>query len=1143
MKKFVKGSLAIVGLMSLGITTASAKTMTAADIDKLTSSQFDGVTVYDTAYVFGKHVYVNMFTMADSVSAANTLDGATDAKLYYKDGDNVWKNAITNEVVDKANLKVEMIKLVGNKNGSHVSNSDIYNAENGYITTEDYLDGRVAEVFTDEQATIRVASVEVIGETNLGTQERTDSNKYNASHTNATLSNGKITLTADAPLLNYTSKENVTGELVGLKVRINREITENDITLNLNDDDYTISLDATKTTATIWVAADKITSGISLEITDPNNSSDSQTVALSYKKPTKVAKVKSDKTYIAETEGVSVTQVKIIDQLYTIFYSDDKDTSSAVVRESGDKQSVTLVDNTSGVNVKGADAAINEMIEIKAPVVAALKEDTPTNANYNFDQKAISNVAMTYDEKEEEYVVKLTRTANLKTNKISLTMDLGVNKGLKADNASVSIDAEKTTFDKEISFAGDGEDKSVTIEYKSAVDNDKIKVRFEFVDAVPAFELKNAKMSNAVDVHTMVSGESLTPNQNLENAAYKNNTNILEYTSLKYDDTDKANPKYVATIQATDETFKTYSSSEEFGLVVDLGINPNDITTVVNSGDKDASVIKTNTTKFGASGTQFVVKVDASKDSVVKFTNNVTNVVTTLEVKVVKVNFVPIKSADLKVIIVDPTSEVKIVNHVNDEDKLVPCFRINKGTSEFRATIDGVENTFEYTFVDVPSDTTPKINETTRTYTKDESVVIRGVEKTDYATGTSEYNQKAVNAVSFDSVTNTIDVKLDATLDTDKGYNIVVDLGKKDITGVSGLTNIADADSNPTTKYYLTVPVTKNADGSIDDLVVETTPNKITVKTTYVKNSAKTYLSLNNAKEISLNGVNIPDAVKANNNGVTATVGTLADKKTTGVVITVDRPIANIDQLVTDYTVNKKVVGLLIDLGTRNVKSDDIKITTDSDLLSKYGATGTQVIAWFDVENKLDNTKEDSTYTITFQNATETNQNDTIDVKFEIKLDIDKLVVNSVNPASAKANSLVSTSETYIKVQNNYTTKYEKAVNDTNAKITITSVKNPAAVDNYTVSGTTTPAKYYGLIVDLGVNSENITASESTNILLDKNNDHAKELGATSNTAFIVWVIDASNTTAANIEETITFTNGYNNESTKLDIVRAVLEN
>lgn len=1120
MKKFVKGSLAIVGLMSLGITTASAKTMTAADIDKLTASEFGGTTIYDTAYVFGKHVYVNMFTMADSVSAANTLEGATDAKLYYKDGDNVWKNAITNDVVDKANLKVEMVKLVGNKNGNHVSTSDIYNAENGYVTTENMPDGRVGEIFTDEQSTTKIASVEVIGETNLGTDLKTDSNKYNASHTKASYNGTSIAITADAPLLDYTG--DITGKLVGLKVKFNKEVNLNNVVATLAAADVKMTLDDTKTVVTVWLDASAIGTTDTIKVTD-SETGETQTVALTFKEPKMASKVQSDKTYTVETEGVSATQAKIIDKLYTIFYGDDTNTTNAIVREDGDKKQITLTNNGSTI----ADSTVKEMIEVKTPTVAEAASGASDEVKFN--QSAISNIAMTYDEKAKEYVVKLTRVANLDgAKKVNVTMDLGVVTGLAVPNGDTQ-DSGKTTVNHAVTYHTDEEtDTNNVVTYTSSATNDSAKFRFVFVDAVPAFEVKSAKMSNVVDVYTMVSGESLTENQNKENAAYKNNTNILAFEKLEL---DKDSKEYNVSLQATDSTFVPDNSNNKyFGLVVDLGVDPKDIT--VTGG----VAITENVSRFGATGTGFVVKLDVPADSAsddiipVTFTNKKTNAVTTMNVEISKVAFVKVAEADLAAKIVYPTDGVIIVDRKEDDGSTAKYFRFNKGITEFRATVDGVEKTYTVT---------NNANKLATGYSAGAtSVVIKGVEKTTDATNTSEYNQSAVNAVSFDSVTNTIDVKLDATLDTGKGYNIVVDLGVNTVADITGvLTNIPDSTdaTKKTTKYYLTVPAASAVDKG--EYEVATTPNKITVKTTYVKNSAKTYLNLNSTKEISLSGVNIPDAVKANNNGVKAAIGTLSNAdKTNGVIITIDRPITKIDQNVTDYTIaNQKVVGLLLDLGTRNISTTatGVTITTDSDLLTKYGATGTQVIVWVTADDKTNKTP----FEVTFKNETTTNTNETYKVGFEFKEDIADLEVKAVSATTAKDNTVVSNNETYKKVQNNFTTKYETVAN-TNSKITITPVKNQTTVtDTFTVVDNGTSSKWYGVLVDLGIDTKYVTLSATgVTTSLDLDNAHAKDLGATSNTAFVVWV-DAD----AIANGSFTFTNTYNDKTVTIDLVKGTL--
>lgn len=107
MKKVVK-FVVIILVVFVSILNTKAKSFSAEDINNL--SEF-APGAYDIVYIFGKHAYFNRITIADIVAAANTLEGETDAILYYKDGANNWKNAITNETIDYSNLSFDLSKL------------------------------------------------------------------------------------------------------------------------------------------------------------------------------------------------------------------------------------------------------------------------------------------------------------------------------------------------------------------------------------------------------------------------------------------------------------------------------------------------------------------------------------------------------------------------------------------------------------------------------------------------------------------------------------------------------------------------------------------------------------------------------------------------------------------------------------------------------------------------------------------------------------------------------------------------------------------------------------------------------------------------------------------------------------------------
>ena len=728
MKKIIKNSLFLAALLSAGIMTTNAKVMTAADIDKALT--FDTASNdADPAYIFGKHVYVNEYTMADATAAANTLAGQTDAVLIYKNGKNVWVNAVTKEPIDKDSFSMEMVKLIGEPaNGNFVSYDSSLNAERLEQLSRSG-DSRVEDVFVDENSPIQIISIRKI--TNLvdftnSTESANDIYKYNMGAISVNYSANTLNLTETSPLLDYYNNTKVSnvalgdGKWVALLIRTNKALTD-DVTITFGDTDLTVAnmLDgkdygAASNEFMVWVNENSFNNtltGKSITLTYKYPEEDEkadyvQTIAVNYSKPKVIGIVKdldsSDHKVEMQTTGSDYKIVKTGEKYTAIFYS-KADTNDHNVYFAFD-----------GYNKKIANAATSMTGLVTVTDNSFVKDTSDTNDKQDY---LTVKPAVKDSTKENTYNVTIETTRKITSAKLVLDFGAGSVSGTPSKGSATSLTSVSSTdnvndYSTTVTFANDGK---ATVKY-SGSNGDSVTINYILIENIPAFEIESATLvsaSNFKDIDNKLTNasESGAIDRLVEvNNGKLNSVNVV--VGDKTNGTDEL--KSIINIKATDVlqglqqsingaigTTKSmnYALNQKlYALVIELSnANRKDIELKnITGGNAFARGINCTTTdlvacsdsqsQYGANGDAFVVVLDSNVASLT-FYNKVTQ--KTLEVKVNLTEVEKYVDEDLQ------TSDVVVSKTDGASYAGSGEFLVEENLNNFKATVNGAE--YDYT--------------------------------------------------------------------------------------------------------------------------------------------------------------------------------------------------------------------------------------------------------------------------------------------------------------------------------------------------------------------------------------------------------------------------------------------------------------
>ena len=221
MKKNIK-SLLFVFLALFFMGNVSAKLMSSEDVENISKYTEGTDELYQNVYILGKHVHFNSFTTKDTLSAARTILDANDPTMYFKDGENKWTDFYTEKSVDKKNLSFDMVELIGEKDGKHISTDEnLYKPGNGYVKDAQTLEGRTIEMFDEENGDIRIVNIRPISKTTL----------ENPVHTNILTHNMQVMdFNYNRATKNLVLKENepLINGVVGILIETNKKLSAED---------------------------------------------------------------------------------------------------------------------------------------------------------------------------------------------------------------------------------------------------------------------------------------------------------------------------------------------------------------------------------------------------------------------------------------------------------------------------------------------------------------------------------------------------------------------------------------------------------------------------------------------------------------------------------------------------------------------------------------------------------------------------------------------------------------------------------------------------------------------------------------------------------------------------------------------------
>lgn len=771
MNKIVKSSLVAAAALSLGVMTTSAKQMTAAQIEELASFVAGGVESSKTVYIHGNYVYFDMVTMADLIASGATTD---EAKLYYKDGKDDWQihdGQKWKDVSNTSNLSFEMTKLIGAKNGDHVSKDDVY--DNDYLGADSHLDGRIAENFVDESAELSIVSVTPVADNvDLNSVVGNDTNKYNTNavsvvlkdNSTSTTKKGTLTITENSPLLEYynaraNSTSTVRKKWIGLVIRTNRALT--------NDD--TIHIVPTGTTATssanaakydtvtafggdsrdylVWVnEADIVDKDIIVKSKDDeNNPVTLQTIKVTYENikyyfeenvsvPTDGSTVKVTDL----TDGFDYVIAKIDNTYKVIVYTNSNTLLKAEFAINGDKK---VASRTSGtINVWTP----TDLPQLRSTRIANATNPLATSSNvWNQTNTTVSFTENTNTNIDYDYLVEVVYSKVLK-DKLTVGVDVILDLSVKYSNTSLDTikPAEKVTIvsgsrsaygvlsDDEIVVKLIGDEATATFSNEKG---DELVIKFVLVDG-------SAKLEPTINKGLPV-GLYDPYNSGAEydaNIAYNAN---IENSKLDINHSENSN-LYVVNIIQTGEAFKPVSYNNAyktwFGIVIDFGVDPSLLTYKVGSGSsltiKNADITAASRHYPGSSKNAFVYWV--GEDQTVTFTNKDTNVTVTIEFDIQNLSAGYLVDTDdntsigtIQTVIIDD----KYANEVSwDNGKFTVTDKYAVKGKTFTATVGAVKNNVytstSYTYVvTAPSTTTTGNVVTNGSVTKIQNVTIKDV--------------------------------------------------------------------------------------------------------------------------------------------------------------------------------------------------------------------------------------------------------------------------------------------------------------------------------------------------------------------------------------------------------------------------------
>ncbi len=592
MNKLLKGSLALLAALCVGNMTASAKTMTATDIENISKRTIGTESLPQDVYILGKHVHLNLITLSDMMAVLNSgnidVDTLEDAVLYHLDTDGNWTNADTNQAITNINkVSFEMVRLVGSKKtNGHVSESDDLYASNGdFITTYDYKTGRVYDEFADTTADLMVIGVRPLQKApDLGNKNYTDTNAYNMTAANANLSKEQVkgktiytlNLTENSPLLNYTrtskggTKQN--GNWIGLLVKTNKPAISSKLSVKLiqssaeKNDSFAVDLtEATKTSCgaeknefVLWLKANVLDSNFKLEVTqddDDSREEDTQPIAIEYTSTVEIAKrIVSENNLevtVLDNENVKVVYPKINNNYNEIFYATDE-TEVKDFKFTENDNLMQAVDNS--------EWKFGDLIDIKSIV----KAEPITSTKWN--QNAITNVSEPVSHKRTEtepydYVVTITTNHVLDDDKtVNLVMDLSTTtiESLSSGDVKTSSPSDgkipvTVDFSSKNEVTGTFTNNNADfIKGAKKLVTDSYTILFVLNDETTPLSFDTYGADKTVD---LVYGNTLTDAANI-NAAYKYNVGAVTVNNPEVDEHD-AN-KYTVKVQVNSDSLNHF---------------------------------------------------------------------------------------------------------------------------------------------------------------------------------------------------------------------------------------------------------------------------------------------------------------------------------------------------------------------------------------------------------------------------------------------------------------------------------------------------------------------------------------------------------------------------------------------------------
>lgn len=1145
MKKVTKGLLlASMAAMAIGIQDADAKVFTAEEINNISKVELtEDVTIYETIYSFGSHVYFNKITMADIVAAANTLDGQTDAILYYKDGANVWKNAVTDEVVDTTNLSFDITRITKETTEDKITD---YTDDEAFVKVETN-GNNVSEVYAKEEKvetnTLKFNGAKLVTPTDIG--DATKFHEYNQNSLEIISEEGKITINETRPLYQYNN-EVADAAWYGILVDLNKEINKDNIKIELYNVyeegyyTYTINeediIDAKRHGATnnefvMWLSSVGPLDNATILVTEydeDKNIVDVEHISLSYSEVYPILEESLGASYNNETinsttDGVYVNVVTEFPPApYVTFYA--KDATLSNINEftftANDVNFIAKKDS----NEEWVIYQPIEMFDAKKANTVELDDET-MSANHAWNQSAIDVTTKESSLEGIDYEVTITKNKELisynngvrDSEWYSLVVDLGINPydiaGDKYGIEDIDIEDALRHGAGETGFvmwleANDAEQTYTFTNIASADSEDQITIKFTVVDKVEDL-VPVAKLAPS-DVLLYPGDATTLPNDQYSiNGDYAYNMASLTMTNEYDSETDT----YTYNIQAN-RVLRSYEggngNKKYYAVIMDLGIDPTKLET---SGYTILPIDIEDAKRYGASETGFVMWLEADIENLdITFTNSnnldtVNVVFNTKEVTILE------DEIDGTVEIKDDYKElVSYERNDDNKDGIANDFIIDENCEKFEYSVEGVDYT--YTF-----DGT--------TWTKAQSLellnVYAGLSTLEEYTENQKYNQEAIESVTFDKTTGEINVVFNRVL-SDKimvqgapsnWYALVVDLGvenskvttkevysinEEDRIDANRHVNVDNASDNNLV-IWVTADIT-DTDGKTITLVNSDNENityDITIKSSYDEKDA---LSLTNVKAANITDEFANDEyyqkMVANNEGLTAVINNNV------VEITTDKPLVAYDN---GYA-EKSYFALLIDLGISvdNVTAINGYTIEESDVdaiqLERFGAENNEFVLWLDKESFVE-----GEYTITFGNTTETNKYNTLDVTFKFNEDIEQIELQSVKMANNNIEGVtpihtINQNAIAIVSENDVVTA---TVNDTTAKY-MNSYKE---------------ATWFSVLVDFGINPELLETEGYT--INEEDILDAKRHGA-EGTEFVMWL----NLEDLKEDKEITFTNTYN---------------